>query len=170
MSDPAEFDIDEWLNGTTRLTKSVEVYGKPSLADEIASLEAQLADPKVHATRMGQKSPAVAIAKEIEDKRAEMEASKRTFTFQALSTAQETGPQDDMGGRDDNDELGLRIIAAMCVEPKGLTWQHFSRLRDGIGVSYFDATIANAVGEVRRGRDVSVPFSLNALHILETQQ
>lgn len=174
---PAEFDIESWLAGTNRFTKSVDVYGKPGLVDDIDRLEAELRTaPTFIDDRLSSKPRAVQIAEQIEAKRAEMEASKVTFRFETLPGSALSKIRDDMGDSEDDDELGMRIIAAMCVEPKGMTWEHFRALRDGgdgfpgIGVEYFDATIAETVGQVRSGRDVSVPFSLNASHILRMQE
>ncbi|MBK7509663.1 MAG: hypothetical protein IPI16_16675 [Comamonadaceae bacterium] len=41
---PATFNVDEWLAGASRVTKFVEVYGKPHLQAEIDELEALAAD------------------------------------------------------------------------------------------------------------------------------
>ena len=38
--DPKTFNVDEWLSGATRVTKMVEVYGRPHLQAEIDELHA----------------------------------------------------------------------------------------------------------------------------------
>jgi len=175
-----DFDIDSWLSGTTRLTQSVTVYGKPHLRDEIARLDERLKTESVEAfdQRMGSKNPAVEIAREIEAKRAEMTASGKRFTFRGLSQKQRDKITAVMGDRDDDDEFGLRTIAEMCVEPAGMDWEKFRLLRDGddeagfagIGVEYFESTITRTVQAVRAGHDVDVPFSWNASHTLSIQE
>ncbi|MBK8758836.1 MAG: hypothetical protein IPM08_17490 [Actinomycetales bacterium] len=53
--DPRTFDVDEWLAGASRVTKMVEVYGKPHLQAEIDELDALAADAEGEAPRRAQR-------------------------------------------------------------------------------------------------------------------
>lgn len=162
-SDVETFDVDAWAEGATRVTHSVDVYGKPSLATEIKALDVRL--------RAADGADAVALAEQIEAKRAEMEASLRTFVFQSLSPKEIDAVTEAMKGRTGEDadyEEGMRFIAAQCIEPKGVTWETLAKMHDRLG-GYFNTTVVRAARLARDGVEVTVPFSLNASHILATR-
>ena len=152
----------------TRPTASIKVPLDQAARAEIERLEAELADiaADAPAKRMGAASPIKAKAQEIEAARERMKASEVTFTFEALTHEQRDQIRKDMRGRDDGDELNLRALAAMCVSPKGATWEDFRDLRDRLGVNIFDEIDA-AAGRAS-GAQWSVPFSHAASHILGT--
>ena len=134
------------------------------LEDELARTAADEA-PK----RMGGPSPLKEIAERIEALREQMRASEVTFRFRALSYEQREQIRADMRGRDDQDELNLRAIAAMCFEPAGLNHGDFRKIRAKLGARIFDETIDKAADKASGG-DWSVPFSFAASHILGTQK
>ena len=151
----------------TRPTASVTVPLDQAAADEIHRLEDELAEIAVDAKpgRMGAKSPLKAKAQEIEAARERMKASEVTFRFDPLTFEQRDQIRQDMGGRDDPDEVNLRALAAMCSEPKDATWEDFRDLRGTLGVRLFDE-IDSAAG--RASGEMSVPFSHAASVILGT--
>ena len=72
-----EFDINAWLSGLSRVTKFVEVIGKPHLQAEIDALDA-------HLRRVSDAADAHGIAEQIEALRVEMEASRVGFRVSSL--------------------------------------------------------------------------------------
>src|SRR5699024_7326239 len=162
-------DLRSLLREASRPSSSVTVPLKQGLAaqiheaeQELASLAAGGAKPK----RAGSASPIKAKAQEIEDLRAEMEASSLTFHFDAPTASQREQVRQDMGGRDNDDELDLRATAIVCSKVEAadgteyadrLTWQDFRDLRDALGVSIYEATIKAASDRVW-GNQWSVPF------------
>ena len=152
----------------SRPTASITVPLDQGQRAEIERLEAELAEiaADAPAKRMGAASPIKAKAQEIEAARERMKASEVTFVFEALTHEKRDQLRKDMGGRDDEDELNLRAIAAMCVQPKDATWQDFRDLRDRLGANIFDEIDA-AAGRASGAR-WSVPFSSAASHILAT--
>ena len=149
-----DFDLDAWIDGATRVTKYVEVYGKPSLQAAIAKMDAQLV-----------RNPQDKIlAKKIEAARAEMKASRRGFTLTALSDSERDRINDEVA---DEDERVWHVLAAQCVEPK-MTPAQAKRLPQVLGDGYFAATNLAAAGEAIRGVGVDVPFSSLAYGLLNT--
>ena len=171
-------DLRSLLAEASRPAASVTVPLKQGLRERIEALEAELANLATTAPskRMGQKSPLTAKAEQIEALRQEMHESAVTFRFEALTSDDRDQIRKDMKGRDNPDELNLRAIAAMCKKvtgpdgqdfPERMTWEDFKALRDSLGVRIFEETI-DAAAERASGGQWSVPFSLNASHILGT--
>lgn len=181
MSDkiePTVPDLRRLLSEASRPAASCTVPLKQGHRTRIAALEAELETiaADAPAKRMGAESPLKVKAREIEALREEMRASSLTFRFEALSAGERDQIRDAMSGRDESDELNLRVIAAMCRQvttadgapfPDGMAWTDFRDLRDAIGVRIFDETIDAAATEASGG-DWSVPFSFSASHILAT--
>lgn len=171
-------DLRSLLAEASRPASSVTVPLKQGLRERIEALEAELANLATTAPskRMGQKSPLTAKAEQIEALRQEMHESAVTFRFEAMTHGQRDQIRKDMNGRDNPDELNLRAIATMCVSvtgpdgkefPDRMTWEDFAALRDSLGAHLFDMTI-DAAADGASGGQWSVPFSLNASHILGT--
>ncbi len=176
--DPPVPDLRSLLAEASRPAASVTVPLKQGHRKRITALEAELVQIAEDAPRkrMGAESPTKAKAREIETLRDEMRASSLTFRFEAMTADERDQLRKDMGGRDDPDELNLRVIAFMCREvltvdgqafPDRMTWKDFSDLRDKIGVRVFEETIDAAATEAAGG-DWSVPFSSAASLILAT--
>jgi hypothetical protein len=153
----------------TRPTSSITVPLDQAAADEVRRLEDELATVAADSPpkRMSAESPLKAKAREVEAARERMRASEVTFRFEALTHAQREQIRRDMGGRDEPDEVNLRAIAAMCVEPADATWEDFRDLRDKLGALIFDA-IDEAANRAS-GAQWSVPFSSSASLILGTE-
>ena len=126
--------------------------------------------------RMGQKPAHVQLAREIEELQRRAAESVVTFTFGPVDDKTRSAVREAMGGRDDQDELNLRILAAQVtsvadhegnVLPGTLDWTYFRDLRDEIGVRMFQRIEVTSDGA---DGSWSVPFSANASRILETQQ
>lgn len=168
MSEPVA-DLKTLLaERATPPTAAITIPLDQGLRSEVARLEAELAQipADAKARRAGSSSPAVAKAREIEKVRARMRESEVTFTFQRLTYEQREQIRVDMQGRDDTDELNLRVLAAMCVSPPS-TWEDFGTLRETLGVVIFEAIDATATRAA--GVDWSVPFSPTASLILSTE-
>lgn len=180
MSDQPEIpDLRAMLAEASRPSSSVTVPLKQGLRQRIEQAEAELEGlaSSGKSQRMGARSPLAAKAEEIEALRAEMAASSLTFHFEAITSAQRDQIRKDMDGRDNPDEINLRVIAAMCsriVGPDGseyptrMEWTDFRDLRDRIGVGVFEQTI-DAATDRAAGAQWSVPFSSAASHILGTE-
>lgn len=153
----------------TRPTATVTVPLDQAAAEEIRRLESELADIAADAPpgRMGAKSPLKAKAQEIETARERMAASLVTFRFEALTHSEREQIREDMGGRDDPDEVNLRALAAMCREPKDATWEDFRDIRETLGARIFDLIDDAAT---RASGELSVPFSHAASLILGTEK
>ena len=147
---------------------SITVPLDQALRAEIDTLEAEMAAMPEDAKprRAALPSPLTEKAREIEATRSRMRDSDVTFTFRALTHEQRERIRIDMQGRDNPDELNLRALAAMCVEPSDASWEDFQDLRDKLGVAIFDAIDATATRAA--GADWSVPFSRSASVILST--
>ncbi len=177
--EPSVPDLRSLLAEASRPAASCTVPLKQGHRTRIAALEAELAEIAEDAPRkrMGAESPTKAKAREIEALREEMRASSLTFLFEAMTSEERDEIRRAMSGRDDDDEINLRAIAAMCREvtdaegrlyPADLSWQDFRSLRDRIGVRIFEETIDAAATEASGG-DWSVPFSSAASLILATE-
>ena len=172
MSDDNVPDLKSLLNEPDEPpTAHCTVPLRQGLRAQIDDLEAELARTAADEApkRMGGPSPLKEIAERIEALREQMRASEVTFRFQALTYEAREQIRVDMNGRDDQDELNLRAIAAMCVEPKGLNHGDFRKIRAKLGVHIFEQTIDEAANKASGG-DWSVPFSFAASHILGTQK
>ena len=126
--------------------------------------------------RMGQKPAHVELAREIAELEKRAADSVVTFTFGPVDEPKRASIRDAMKGRDDQDEIALRILAAQVtsvadhegnVLPGTLDWTYFRDLRDAIGVTMFGRIEATADGA---DGSWSVPFSVNASRIRETQE
>lgn len=169
MSEQPEIpDLRSLLSEASRPESSVTVPLNQALRAEIERAEAELVQiaADAPAKRMGAASPIKAKAQEIEALRERMKASEVTFRFRSLGSDQRDQIRKDMRGRDDADEVNLRAIAAMCVEPAGVTYESLVELRDRIGARLFDEI--DAAADRASGAQWSVPFSSAASHILAT--
>lgn len=178
--EPAVPDLRSLLAEASRPSASCTVPLKQGLRERIAAAEAELERiaEDAPAKRMGAESPLKVKAREVEALRAEMRESSLTFRFEAVTASERDEIRQAMGGRDDPDEINLRVIAAMCREvttsdgrafPDRMSWTDFRDLRDKIGVRIFDETIDAASTEAAGG-DWSVPFSSSASLILATER
>jgi len=178
-TEPQVPDLRAILREASRPSATVTVPLKQGLAERIRQAEAELQAMGTDFTkgrRMATGSPARAKAKEIEELRAEMAASALTFHFEAPTKAVIDKVREDMGGRDDDEELDYRYTAATCVKvtgpdgveyPDRLSWEDFKALRESLGEPVYLATIKEASDRVFQ-RQWSVPFSSVASLILET--
>lgn len=166
------FDVHDWIRGAALVTRSVPVCGKPhllgkieALKDEIERLQAAEFDDD----RPLAKSPALAVAQQLEAARAEMLASMLTFTFRGTRPGEVERIKAAAGEVDESQETGeidYRLLEALCISPRGLTWQDFRTLHvgdeetgvEGLG-NYFMNTIMRCANAAIEGRGVDVPFS-----------
>lgn len=153
-----DFDLDAWIDGTLRPTVSVEVYGKAGLKGRIQRLDADLRA----ATDPAQQR---ALAQQVEDLRADMEASRRVFTLAGIDD--ERVEAISKAHADDPDELAapFAILAEQTVDPK-LTVAQLRKLAAGLGTGYFAQTFLAASTQVQAGLGVTVPFSSAASQVL----
>jgi hypothetical protein len=152
----------------TRASESVTIFLDQAAAAEVRELERDLqalaaAEPEQITQKRGKD-----IAKAIEAARARMAESAVKFRFRALTRQQAIEIEESMEG-DEYDERALRTVAAMCVEPEGVTWETLRDLRDGIGGALYAQTIEKAADKAGVG-ELTVPFSLSASSILNTRK
>lgn len=178
--EPKVPDLRSLLAEASRPSASCTVPLKQGLRERLTVLEDELSRiaEDAPAKRMGARSPLREKAEEIEAARTEMRESALTFRFEALTSGERDEIRKAMDGRDDADEINLRVIAAMCREvktadghvfPDRMSWTDFRDLRDRLGVLVFDETIDRASTEAAGG-DWSVPFSSSASLILATEK
>lgn len=151
------FDIDAWLSGLSRVTKFVEVIGKPHLQAEVDALDAQLRRTSDAATALG-------IAEQIEALRVEMEASRVGFRVSSLDPERVEAilaehPEDAV-------TAGIAILAEQIVEPAGWSVEQVRALCRRLGEGYFAQTLLAASTAAQQGLGVEVPFSSAASAIL----
>jgi hypothetical protein len=163
-ADPATFNPKAWVRGTTTVTRSCIVYGRPDLMGEIEALEAQLEEiqaSKFDDDRPLARSAAVEVAEQIEELRAQMYASGLRFRLRGLRNGElekikaectEEFVAGSVG------ELDYRILAAQCVEPQGFDWEDFRDMHTNFG-NYFAQTLLVTGNAAVIGGGVDVPFS-----------
>ena len=174
-------DLRSLLAEASRPSASCTVPIKQGLAEQIRRAEADMervaAEGLTKPKRAAGKSPLKEAAERVEALRAEMAASSLTFHFEALTEAARDQVRKDMNGRDNDDEMNLRAIAALCVRvtgpdgtefPDRMTWEDFRDLRERIGAHVFEATIDDAASRASGAAGWSVPFSSAASRILAT--
>lgn len=164
-ADPAKFDLRSWISGTTAVTRSCTVYGRPNLMGEIESLKDELAE--IQAAEFDDDRPlalsaGLEVARKIEALRAEMHASAVRFRFRGLRNGELEELKAEMGREDDAPdgigELDYRMLERQCVAPAGVTWEDFRTLHTNFG-AYFGRTILKTAGDAASGGGVDVPFS-----------
>lgn len=149
--DAKTFDLDQWLSGTMRVTKYVDVYGKPGLQAEIDELDSQLRRTEDERVRRE-------VAESIEALRAEMEASRVGFKFTSLSDARVDELRDQYKGEDALTSA-LAILAEHVEQPADPLQGHALRLDALLGEGYFAQTIIATGNSAQQGLGVTVPFS-----------
>lgn len=174
---PAVPDLRSLLAEASPASSFVTVPIKQGLRQAFEDAEAELERAaESPGKRMGSKSPLKEAAERVEAIRAEMAASALTFHFSPLTAAERDQIRQDMQGRDNENEVNLRAIAAMCRRvvsadgaefPDRMDWTDFAALQDALGAHLFDLTIDAAANKVSGGQ-WSVPFSSAASHILAT--
>lgn len=160
----------------TRASESVTIFLDQAAAAEVRDLERDLQALAAEKPLQISQKPGKDIARKIEAARARMAESAVTFRFRALDRPQAAEVHEVMDGRDDIDEYTLRVHAAMCVAPEGVTWEVLKELRDGIpgesegiGAALYSQTIEAAADRAGVG-ELTVPFSLSASSILSTKK
>ena len=148
---PVTFNVDEWLAGASRVTKMVEVYGKPHLQAEIDELDARLRSDTLDGSERHD------VADRVEALRAEMTASRAVFKFSSIPDEKVEA----IRKRHKGDEIAgaMEILAAQCVQPSGMTGGGMARIKDTIGEGYFAQTILTTASLAQQGLGVTVPFS-----------
>ncbi len=175
----ARMNVRKWLRkGHARIVKRVEVYLAAGLQPDIEELDAQIQQARNAAPandeRLSSVGPDLAdMAARVEALRADMEASKTVFRFQAIDAAKvEEIVADTPKGKGDEPEpraLTFALLEYQCVEPKGMTREDFEELLNGLGEGYFNRTLLATAIAARDGANVSVPFSFVASEILRTR-
>lgn len=165
VAEPATFSIQSWIKGTTPVTRSVTVYGRPDLMGEIEELKDALVEAQsapFDDDRPLVKSRATEIAEELEAKRTAMLESAVRFRFRGLRNGEIEELREEMGKDDPNpddiSELDYRCMARQCVAPAGLSWENFRDLHTNLG-AYFNRTILTTANQAASGGGVDVPFS-----------
>lgn len=171
-------NLRKWLDkGKARVIKRVEVCLAAANEAEIRDLDAQITAAQgkrlgVIDDRLASAGPDLhALAERVEELRTEMRESMTVFKFTGLKAGQVLACRDAASvgedGEPDGEEVGLRILAAQCVEPTGLTWEDFRTLGEAIGDEPFVEKIYRTARAAMSGV-VDIPFSLAASQILST--
>ena len=153
----------------TRASESVTIFLDQAAAAEVRDLERDLQALAASDPQQVSQKPGKDLAKAIEAARERMAESAVKFRFRALTRQQALDVVEAMGDSEDQDEYSQRNIAAMCVEPEGVTYETLNELRDAIGGAVYALTIV-AAADRAAGGELSVPFSLSASSILNTKK
>lgn len=163
-------NLRKWRDkGTARVVKYAEVFLAPGLQAEIDALDAEI-------VRLGTDNPeSVPLAEQAEALREEMQSSRMSFKFAGIDSENirsiaDGFEKDADGNVKDNKGFTCQVLAAQCVEPKGMTADDFADLFDALGEGYFGRTLLAASGAARDGVSVDVPFSLAASLTLKTRE
>lgn len=144
---PATFNVDEWLAGASRVTKMVEVYGKPHLQAEIDELDALAADAEGdERDELNTRADAL---------REEMEASLARFKVSSIPEERVEAIRKKVK---DPEAVAFAIMAEQFISPP-MTADLLRSIRDAIGDGYFAQTITSACLAAQQGLAVTVPFS-----------
>ena len=146
--DPKTFDLDEWLAGASRVTKFVEVYGKPHLQAEIDELEALAAD--------ADETDRDEILERADVLRDEMESSRARFKVASIPDERVESIRRKVK---DEEERTFAIMAEQIIAPAGMTPEKVRAIRDAIGDGYFAQTLTAICLAAQQGLGVTVPFS-----------
>lgn len=147
--DPKTFNVDEWLSGVTRVTKMVEVYGRPHLQAEIDELDALASDAEGD-----ERDDLHAQADEL---REEMEASRVRFKVASLREERVEVIRKQFKPKDLEGPT-FAIMSEQIVHPV-MTADQLRALRDAIGDGYFAQTLTATCLAAQQGLAVTVPFS-----------
>lgn len=172
--DVETFNLRAWIKGTSPVTRSVTVYGRPDLMGEIEALDervVELQSTEFDDTRLGYVSEAQQVAQQAEALRKEMHASALRFRFRGLKNGEYEAIKKDAGldgeQPDGIGELDYRVWARQCVEPKGIEWEDLRDLHDTFD-NYFMRTIAVTANTAQSGGGVDVPFSSASSSLIAT--
>jgi hypothetical protein len=188
-ADPRKFALTDWIAGAARVTRSVDVCGRPDLMGTIEELKAELerldaapvTDDRPHAKPTA--DPREPIARALEDAREEMLASIVTWKFGPPTVRKDgqTLTEDDAikAIRDATEadipedgtisEFDYRIWASQVISIAGekttVEWEQLAELHKRLG-SYFVQTISRTANAALRSEGVDVPFSLKSSAII----
>jgi hypothetical protein len=194
-ADPRKFALTDWIAGAARVTRSVEVCGRPDLMGVVEELKAELerpagaataGDERPHAPRTANADDAHRedIARRLEAAREEMLESIVVWKFGSPSIRQDgrtvTGDDavkaiQDIVGKDNIptdgsiSEFDYRIWAAQVISVAGtkvtVEWDQLAELHAKLG-PYFVQTIGRTANAAIRAEGVDVPFSLRSSAII----
>lgn len=166
--EPAEFDLDAWIDGAKLPEKAVTVYGRADLVAEHYELTKQLEDASTDEARGDERlsgSPGPRLARQIREVEDQMRSSALTFRFRAIldadvEAAKKAHPSND-------DARAYFMLAQQVVHPQ-VAEEQWPKIRARIGEGQFEALL-NAAAEASHQRQISVPFSLAASAALSTE-
>ena len=162
---PADFDLDEWIEGATRPERFVTIYRDGHLLAELDDLERRIKSAKaVPAEDRGITDDGAESLQALWDETAErftasaLNVRVRAITNKEYSAAHKSARKA-CDGKDDPETIGLYVLAAAIVSP-AMTPVQVSRLRDKIGEPQIEL-LARAAQELRvKGLPkVTAPFS-----------
>lgn len=135
-ANPADFDLSAWVRGVHRNVKTVRVYGRPDIEDDIARLRDQLAGMRDDGGERGmdEASPATVRA-QIETLTRELEASAVNFKVEGRSSTYLKGLEAELekkGVNRESPDFVLHLTVDQVIEPSGLTFDDLKILADTI--------------------------------------
>lgn len=156
-TEPADFDLEAWLAGARPPERSVTVYGRADLVADLEALDAAYEAARGASTDRRLVGAGSDLARLIQEKRAEMEASRLTIRVRGLER-ETVREQAEQATKDTTDEeVAVRQIAAAAVQPR-MTEDQARRLLARIGWGQF-RSISDAVWEASTNKQVTAPFS-----------
>ena len=147
MSD-SEFDLQAWLGESKPVTKTVTVFGRPDLAEEIDQMEMAAAAAALRERAMGEKAPAT-LRRQADELRRQYEASALQVTVRARALgdlpAIEQAAKSTPG---DTEEWNIHASARWIVSPAMPDAETVRRFVDAIGVVQFESVVVAAWTEL----------------------
>jgi hypothetical protein len=156
--EPEDFDVEAWLDNSSRPERSVTVYGDGKGYAELQELQERyeaLDDQAEGDESLGAVGAREQFRTEYDTIRQRVEASKRSFRVRAVTEDKMKAIRDRMGEDATEHEVGMAVLAAGCVRPK-LTEAQAKRLSDRIGIGQVTLLIM-AANEASFASKVEIP-------------
>lgn len=161
---PADFDLKAWVAGVHPNVKTVPVYARPDLEDEVAMLRDRLAkmpDEGPQAERGINDEGPGALRTRIETLTAELEASRVDFRVEGRSTTRRKAVADalkEQGVDEGSEDFTLHLLAEQIIHPPGVTFDDLKAMTEAIEPQVVKLIAAAHDVNTRTPR-VDVPFS-----------
>jgi hypothetical protein len=159
--DPDPFDLDEWIDGGSRLEETVTIYRAGHLNDRLKQIEKDIHIAEaIPASERSVTDPSPeGLRQEWDQVAAEMIASGIKVRVRALTSPEVNAEQSKAkkAGVNETDRL-LWVAAAGTVEPK-FTAQQLTRLRDRIGEGQIAQLVQTVLRLSNEAPRPTAPFS-----------
>ena len=175
-TDPAEFDLEAWVNGAVAATDRVEVSSRAGLAAQLVDLVKQHEQATAKPTRAAAKrAEAKALEDQIRETAESLEGSWVEIEFRTPSPSERREAFKDVAEDDEEGRIAGLLAVVGKLRPKGTEeWQTLPvagwlRIISAIGSGQFDA-LSQKMAVLAFTKGVTPGFSQRALSYLETRR